>query len=392
MSGISIRLLSSLVLAIALLCTQSPQMAGGGSDTEITGRIIDSIGNGVCDAAVRLISQEIVANPAAQILSTSTNDSGAYKFSRVIRGNYFLTAFTNDTLRAIACKTITVPDSSIELASDTMLTTGSIRGILVTGSQFRTIAVLNGTPFTATPDATGRYVLSNVPVGYYDVLGVVVNDSTRGITAIDWLPVNVSPSATARVDTLRLRELGAGTVLIDNFEDGDATNAIGTVWWSFDDRNEGGNSVVVPYSSTDKLIDTLSAASGSRSLKITYTLGNSFANPFLGVGTRMGPGNIEICPSRSWVGAKTLTLWLKGSGNHVNVVINSSLFPKNSLLLLDIPNLPASWTNYSIPLGVDDPTSWNLAAPYSAELVIGTVSGVPGDSGTIALDDVQITY
>jgi hypothetical protein len=118
-------LLSGL-LCIGLLlgfCSKSPtQTAGGGSDTEVTGRIVLACGAGKADARVMLIPADYIAafdTQATKVKITTTGSDGAYRFTRVDTGTYTLQA--NDpkeggrllinNIRVNAAKNTIPPDS-----------------------------------------------------------------------------------------------------------------------------------------------------------------------------------------------------------------------------------------------------------------------------------------
>lgn len=83
-------------LSLALFCSRGPvQTAGGGSDTEVTGRIITADGSGKPDTRVMLIPtgyNPAFDNPATGIKIDTTKTDGVYRFTRVDSGTYNLQA------------------------------------------------------------------------------------------------------------------------------------------------------------------------------------------------------------------------------------------------------------------------------------------------------------
>jgi hypothetical protein len=134
-------LLGAACLVCAVLCTCTPMLAGGGSDTEVSGRIITVDGKGNPGTRVSLIPRTF--NPAfdsipAQELTRFTDSDGNYTFEKITAGEYNLFAAnaaqgtgllrTNikvetgpvvvppDSLRKTATLVLPLPDSIIALS------------------------------------------------------------------------------------------------------------------------------------------------------------------------------------------------------------------------------------------------------------------------------------
>jgi Concanavalin A-like lectin/glucanases superfamily/Domain of unknown function (DUF2341) len=147
----SLKGLCALTLVLLTLCTGNALYTGGGSDTEVSGRIVTS--NGKANAGVRVLLIPASYNPAfndalSGINSDITDSAGTYRFTDVTAGGYNIQAedpgngnrflisgivvpaggaakVTDDSLRKPAALSVFLPDS-ISSVSGCLYVPGSL--------------------------------------------------------------------------------------------------------------------------------------------------------------------------------------------------------------------------------------------------------------------------
>ncbi len=126
LKGLKITLLiASCILVLASHCSrQSLDVAGGGSDTEVSGRIVSADGKGNPGVKVLLINAQY--NPAfdtasSDILTDTTDADGAYRFERVKLGAYNIQAQQLDNAACRLLPQVLVSWNKTVLVSDDSL-------------------------------------------------------------------------------------------------------------------------------------------------------------------------------------------------------------------------------------------------------------------------------
>ena len=196
---------SSLVISVFVLflcCSDGPTVSTfGGSGTETVGGIlVDSLGNPVNNAFVRVA-------PADTASSTEfwdvTNKDGEYLIEKIKAGIYSLEGFTQDSSLVIIIDSILYINDSVklDLGIDTMWAPGSISGrVLVDSSVTAGVSIyIPGTSYDAHSDDSGYFIISFILAGtynvYYEYPGYL-----RGIDT----NVSVSSGSTTQLDTKNL--------------------------------------------------------------------------------------------------------------------------------------------------------------------------------------------
>lgn len=110
--------------------------------------------------------------------------------------------------------------------------------------------------------------------------------------------------------------LKGNSTMIDNCDDGNATNLVGGAWFTFNDAANKGLSVVTPLSTADEPLQMLGvgAESSAKSASITFTLakgGNTYG-PFVGMGTELNGADLT--------GTTGMSFWYKGAAFRVKVI------------------------------------------------------------------------
>jgi len=173
MKLMSLTLRAALVCAaLSLYCTVTETLyVNDGSGTEtVGGFMVDTLGNPVPDAYVKLAS-----DTGSQSYLARTDNNGFYRKEKVIVGAYFLEGYTEDSALLVFRSGILIDDDNVPdyffLGIDTMRAPGSIRGrVLLENTAYAGVLIyIPGTSYDAHSDDTGGFVISNVPEGIYDV-------------------------------------------------------------------------------------------------------------------------------------------------------------------------------------------------------------------------------
>jgi hypothetical protein len=163
--------------------------AGGGSDTEISGRIITADGTGVPGTRVLLLPSEYTpafGNKLASGMIDTTDSNGAYVFTGIQAGTYNLQAVSQSSgLKLLRCNISVSPDSgSITIPPDSLKKTACLKftvpdsilplsgAVYVSGSTF---FILKG---------AGRdsLQLDSIPLGTLPLVRFAAGDADPGVT------------------------------------------------------------------------------------------------------------------------------------------------------------------------------------------------------------------
>jgi hypothetical protein len=161
----------ALVIALLFCVCNTLQMAGGGSDTEVSGRIIASSGNGVAGAVVALIdtSYDPALEEGLPVEWLDTADVlGNYHFDGPVAGMYNVWAFNPLDSTQILISGITVAAEKQTRVDDrTLKPAATVRFLLpdsLSGLE-GTVGVPGTTLLTFSTPATGAVTLARVPQG-----------------------------------------------------------------------------------------------------------------------------------------------------------------------------------------------------------------------------------
>ncbi len=192
-------ILACLLCAVSLAC--SPMYAGGGSDTEVSGRIVAPDGTGVPGASVTLVSADF--NPAfgGQVSgnATDTTDSlGTYRFKGIHHGNYDLQALgLASGLRLLASGIIVQSDRGTLVLSEDSLRKPVRLLVNLPESlvQLSGYVIATGTTMYEKKNAGDKWVMfDSVGQGVYPGLQFAANASGPAVQL--FANVTVGPSDT----------------------------------------------------------------------------------------------------------------------------------------------------------------------------------------------------
>ena len=396
---VTIRGLCVIASCIALSCT-NPQNAGGTSiPNQIAGVVYSPQNVPAPSARVSLISE---SDPSAVLAvdSTLTNDSGEYIFENVKSGTYSITAVAHDSSFVTSHSNIIVGDSNPEASiSDTMRIGGSIYGAVAIPSGPTPFMQIQGTPFRAPVSANGTFTFGLVPQGTYIVatLAAPSGPTSRVVIHIDTAIVSAKGSFV--MDTIHVEPLytGTGDLLLDNFEDGDIINTLGSWWWTFNNSNDGGNSTVTPGPGDTalKMLVSPGAAGTATCAHISYVMGTHGIN-YAGMGCNLMPYYNGMVQTRDLRAAKRVSFWLRGTGGGLYLAISSHAVASGGNTVLTLDATPTVWTYYSINLDsvFTDATSvnqWNATRPFIDQFVFVCTHDTPVQ-GEIWIDEVSFSF
>jgi hypothetical protein len=214
--------------------------------------------------------------------------------------------------------------------------------------------------------------------------------------------VSLSAGEALVLDTIRPVKLAAdtgATLLLDDFEDGDAENAFNSSWWTVTDANEDGLSAVTPAPGSDmaQAIAAPGAQSSAHCMHISFFLGNGDIN-FAGLGSNLALPYNGIVQSRDLSSLKKFSFRLRGSGAQTSVVFIPVVAGSDNITVFDIPAAPAEWTGYSVDidslLAVNDSIfrkNYMLGIPYVIQLDVLS-NGKGGAEQELWIDDIVLEF
>jgi endoglucanase len=172
-------------------------------------------------------------------------------------------------------------------------------------------------------------------------------------------------------------------LLLDDFEDGDSTNALGSDWYTYDDRGNLGASTLTGQGGSASVV----AAGGRDSmygLSIQYQLTQAdYAyDPFVGLGFAL--------PSKVAVGYEGISYSYRGSSHTLRA--ETSNVADYDFYAIPIP-ASADWKTVSIPFTALTQAGFGASVPWSADLINELswhIQAPDGTLGSLELDDIWL--
>jgi hypothetical protein len=169
-------------------------------------------------------------------------------------------------------------------------------------------------------------------------------------------------------------------LLIDNCEDGDNQNLLGGYWFTYDDRERGGTSEVVPPARSK-----FNCTAGVAQMTGRVTTGYEFG--FVGMGTDFA----EPRDPRDVSGYRGVSFWVMGDGKEYRVS-----FPQKSIGDFGYRGrtfvAPQWWTQTTILFSDLSQEEWATPVAWSGTDVYGIqwqTVGQPHDSIFLAIDELR---
>lgn len=171
--------------------------------------------------------------------------------------------------------------------------------------------------------------------------------------------------------------------VLDDFEDGDLTNALGTNWYTYTDQGNSGASTLTGPNSAPSIV----APGGYESeygLSIIYTLaqGEYEWDPFVGFGTTL-PASFDLSDYQG------LSFYYRGASHTVR--FESSNVTDYDFYMVRVP-AASEWTRITVPFvtltqdGYGTPVEWS---PETVTALSWHIGGPDGTSGTLELDNIR---
>jgi hypothetical protein len=283
-----------------------------------------------------------------------------------------------DSLRAMRLdynQTTAIPFSFAEMAVNLDSPAGprNLNGISAVGfwarGDGRTFSVRISSayadePFTATFSAPGEWTWVELPLaGFNQRAGVPAiprDQAFSGATRIGFRPVERPATGFLDIDDLTLIS-GAtvpppppGPTVLSDFEGGSKETVLGTEWFTYDDRVDGGNSV------TELAVVDGAGPDGSSALRFRGSFNSLWGNePYLGMGTRLAPEGqtVDLCDYQA------IRISVRTDGQVYRLQLNTPLISDDSEYGLSIVAPANRWTPLYIPLKL-------LTPPATAEDVL----------------------
>ena len=128
-------------------------------------RMIDTTEKGLS----RILPRSAMDTPG--VYTTRTDKDGNYKFENIPAGRYSISALKEDTLASVP-RIVEATAGLVVTVNFELVATGKISGTVV--SAFETIqsgmvVFIPGTSYAAYTDDSGNFIISNVPVGIYNI-------------------------------------------------------------------------------------------------------------------------------------------------------------------------------------------------------------------------------
>ncbi len=198
--------LSILIAATALLfwrCSSDAPTAAGGTDypntRTVAGVFTGPDGEALIGAQAVLLSPPRKEDDGYQGVDTAyTDSSGSFVFEYIAPGIYALEGISADRELAIFRDSINkIDDSTAVFDSIPLKTAGSLSGVIDARQSATARVRLRGAPYWSGADSIGRFVISAVPEGVYD-LHIAAIDTMYDLPPFDTTitGVTITPDAT----------------------------------------------------------------------------------------------------------------------------------------------------------------------------------------------------
>ncbi|MGD2182664.1 CIA30 family protein [Lusitaniella coriacea] len=179
------------------------------------------------------------------------------------------------------------------------------------------------------------------------------------------------------------------TPLIDNLEDGDRFNQWGGTWFTYDDRNQGGDSKVVPEGYSAFRPQPGGAENSSLAARMTGTVTTTYENSFIGMGTDLNNPNNPV-DIRGYNG---IEFWAKGDGKTYRFKLRSPATADYDDYGYNIAPTP-QWKRYEISFEQLEQEGWGQPAEREAALseiisITWQTLDRPHDSIELAIDNIK---
>lgn len=228
--------------------------------------------------------------------------------------------------------------------------------------------------------------VSGIDTGYQVTMQWVGPGMPEGATE---MTVTIGSVGTTTINTV-FNEMGGLSDLVDDLEDGDGLTRYNTYWWTYSDKDFGGNSEVVPINSTPEnpFVPVNGGALNSLySASIVYELdeGDYENGAYAGMGFDLDHiTGIDISSSTG------IWFYFKGSAARVRIqtanVTDHGCWGYDIIASEEWKLVDLTWSQFNQP-------EWAEDVPFdltSTQWITFEVNGETGDTGTIWVDDIHL--
>jgi len=217
---------------------------------------------------------------------------------------------------------------------------------------------------------------------------VPVSSSDMNPTSSDAV-VDPTSSSVAVVDPSTLPAEGPITMpaglgtLVDDFEDGDNLSKIGDYWYTYNDNDNGGASIITtPLNEEENIIPGRVNNGSNYALQVNYTLdrGEYAYDPYVGWG-------VQVAPDEANGHFGGLTYWYKGGAHEVHVEITDV-----EDYDVHLAKFPASRTWKQAVVRFKDLVQggWGKEVPFDAKHIMAISFQAKGNKSKVTSDSLFI--
>lgn len=246
-------------------------------------------------------------------------------------------------------------------------------------------------PLVTTFAAPADWAWVEVPTGDLraEASGLSLDQALASATRVEFRPARAPQSGFLDVDDLALvygatrpTTAAVGLPMIDDFEDSDLVSALGTEWFTYSDREDGG-------SSSAELAVVPAGIDGSAALRFRGSFLNPWGESYLGMGVPLAPVG-QTMDLSDYSGVE---LSLRTDGQSYYLRLTSPLI-KDDRQYQMVLVAPSQWMRLYIPFRFLQPAGkgqtirWETARTQIENIIITPVER--SDAFQLLIDDVRL--
>ena len=391
------------------LCSRNPVTVDGGGGMETTNGVIIA-GKLYTGAQTAAVNSEVILNRYAQetgrlaatlpSCTTRTDKAGEYRFISVQPGSYIVSCVSSDLREAAVTPPVIISEAAdtVIRLSDSLVKATSANGIVnADDTVFSYTFWLKDTPYgtTASPESD-VITFPSVPEGRHVLFSLITNpvEKISGLIGID--TIFCSPESIFTVENLAPPPLVApgGSLLFDDFEDGDYLNTFGQTWWIF---NEAGTVDSASASAVSR--DSVPVSPGAEASGFCFGMSYTFreGGEYVGCGGWFSStGTIyRRCFDMSQLTG--VSFRLRGSADRCTIGFNTGT-SSGPIPITDIDTMKNEWSYYEIDrasISAQDTgssTPWTDHLRYATGFVVIVTDSDDTREGYMMIDDIRFEF
>jgi hypothetical protein len=337
------------------------------------------------------------------VAGTITDQHGSFRFEGLPEGVFQIAAFTGDERYGAVSGPVEVTEQHDTVSvRDTVVPTSSLQGVvdLTPGPDLYASVVLRNTPFSVTPDISGRFFFRAIPAGTYEIRCIVRSNPDRAaIVAQKWVTIPQEPDSIT-IDTLRIPAFidESGTILLEDFDDG-ILDDNPHVRWSAKMLPDD-TITTAKIDSFGIVTDTGSGSPGS--LHAAYT-GAPIDEPgWLSIKANLSASQFNNRPQTvvDMSRLSAISFRARGTGHMLKTRLHTN-FPAGYYTMFSIESLPEEWTRYRVDVDSvvqamtpSERTEWDIGKQFIVTLQFPVIwpESINNPPGELWLDDIELTF